>query len=76
MGFLIDNSFLLWYHWCHVVLPCDLFPLFFFLLEKLPMIIGVNYIDKDGEFCWAEFSSAQAAVDFCGIENIISWEHY
>jgi len=40
------------------------------------MIIGVNYIDKDGEFCWAEFSSAQAAVDFCGIENIISWEHY
>ena len=27
------------------------------------MIIGVNYIDKDGEFCWAEFSSAQAAVD-------------
>jgi len=39
-------------------------------------MIQVNYIDNTGESCWAEFSSSQAAIEYCGIENIISWEHY
>ena len=39
-------------------------------------MIQVNYIDNTGESCWADFSSAQAAVEYCGIENILSWEHY
>lgn len=40
------------------------------------MMISVNFTDKNGESCWADFSSAQAAVEYCGIENILSWEHY
>ena len=39
-------------------------------------MISVNFTDKNGESCWADFSSAQAAVEYCGIENILSWEHY
>jgi hypothetical protein len=39
-------------------------------------LISVNFTDKNGESCWADFSSAQAAVEYCGIENILSWEHY
>jgi hypothetical protein len=39
-------------------------------------MIQVNFTDKNGESCWADFSSAQAAVEYCGIENILSWEHY
>ena len=40
------------------------------------MMISVNFTDKNGESCWADFSSAQAAVEYCGIENILSWEHF
>ena len=39
-------------------------------------MISVNFTDKNGESCWADFSSAQAAVEYCGIESILSWEHY
>jgi len=39
-------------------------------------MIQVNYIDNTGESCFADFSTAQAAVEYCGIENILSWEHY
>ena len=39
-------------------------------------MISVNFTDKNGEICWAEFSSAQEAVDYCGIDNIVEWEHY
>ena len=39
-------------------------------------MISVNFTDKSGESCWADFSSTQAAVEYCGIENVLSWEHY
>jgi len=39
-------------------------------------MISVNFTDKNGEISLAEFSSAQEAVDYCGIENILSWDHY
>ena len=39
-------------------------------------MIQVNFTDKNGESCFADFSTAQAAVEYCGIENILSWEHY
>ena len=39
-------------------------------------MISVNFTDKNGESCFADFSTAQAAVEYCGIENILSWEHY
>ena len=39
-------------------------------------MISVNFTDKTGEFCLAEFSSAHEAIEYCGIENILSWDHY
>ena len=39
-------------------------------------MIQVNYIDNAGESCFADFSTAQAAIEYCGIENILSWEHF